>query len=232
MQKPEAVLFDLWGTLISSEGFDPGLGNAAVLETCDNPHGTTLEQVLELGNRVMTALDTREDQSALEFSQASLMRIIADSLGLRFRNSMEDTEWDFWNAALDVRLIDGVQEVLIDLQSRGIRLGVISNSSFAASTLERELRRQSILRYFQFVISSADYGIRKPDPIIFEAALARMGVGAASAWFAGDNIAYDVVGARSAGIFPVAFKPRAVIPVGIGEHAVILRWDQLCALMD
>ena len=232
MQKPEAVLFDLWGTLISSEGFDPGLGNAAVLKTCDNPHGATLEQVLELGNRVMMALDTREDQSALEFTQSSLLRIIADSLGLRFRNPMEDTEWDFWNAALDVRLIDGVQEVLVDLQSRGIRLGVISNSSFAACTLERELRRHGILRYFQFVISSADYGIRKPDPIIFEVALARLGVGAASAWFAGDNVAYDVVGARRAGIFPVAFKPRAVIPDGIGEHAVIVRWDQLCALMD
>jgi len=232
MRKPEAVLFDLWGTLISSEGFDPGLGNAAVLKTCDNPHGVTLEQVQELGNRVMTALDTREDQSALEFSQASLLRIIGDSLDLRFRNSMEETEWDFWDAALDVRLIDGVQDVLIDLRFRGIRMGVISNSSFAGSTLEKELRRHGILRYFEFVISSADYGIRKPDPIIFEVALSRLGIGAASAWFAGDNVGYDIVGARSAGIFPVAFKPRAAIPESIGEHAVILRWDQLCALIE
>ena len=232
MRKPEAVLFDLWGTLISSEGFDPGLGNAAVLKTCDNPHGVTLEQVQELGNRVMTALDTREDQSALEFSQASLLRIIGDSLDLRFRNSMEETEWDFWDAALDVRLIDGVQDVLIDLRFRGIRMGVISNSSFAGSTLEKELRRHGILRYFEFVISSADYGIRKPDPIIFEVALSRLGIGAASAWFAGDNVGYDIVGAKSAGIFPVAFKPRAAIPESIGEHAVILRWDQLCALIE
>jgi putative hydrolase of the HAD superfamily len=232
MQRPKAVLFDLWGTLISSEGFDPSLGNAAVLKTCDNPNGVTLDQVQELGNHVMTALDTREDQSALEFSQASLLRIIGDSLDLRFRNSMEDTEWDFWSAALDVRLVDGVQEVLVDLQSRGIRMGVISNSSFAGSTLERELRRHGIRRYFEFVISSADYGIRKPDPIIFEVALARLGVDAASAWFAGDNIGYDIVGARSAGIFPVAFKPRAAVPDSIGEHAVILRWDQLCALIE
>ena len=232
MQRPEAVLFDLWGTLISSEGFDPGLGNAAVLKTCDNPHGVTLEQVQALGNRVMTALDTREDQSALEFSQASLLRIIGDSLDLRFRNSMEETEWEFWNAALEVRLIEGVQELLLHLQSRGIRMGVISNSSFAGGTLDRELQRHGIRRYFEFVISSADYGIRKPDPIIFEIALARLRIEAASAWFAGDNIGYDIVGARSAGIFPVAFKPRSPIPDGIGEHAVVLRWDQLCALIE
>jgi len=232
MRRPEAVLFDLWGTLISSEGFDPGLGNAAVLKTCDNPRAVTLEQVQELGNHVMTALETREDQSALVFTQASLLRIIGDSLDLRFRKSMEETEWDFWSAALDVRLIEGVLEVLVDLQSRGIRLGVISNSSFAGSTLERELQRHGIRRYFEFVISSADYGIRKPDPIIFEIALARLGIGAASAWFAGDNVGYDIVGARSAGIFPVAFKPRAAIPESIGEHAVILRWDQLGALIE
>ena len=231
MQRPDAVLFDLWGTLISSEGFDPGLGNAAVLKTCGNPHGVTLEQVQELGNHVMTALDTREDQSALEFTQASLLRIIEDSLDLRFGNSIEDTEWDFWDAALEVRLIDGVRELLALLHARQIRMGVISNSSFAASTLERELQRQGIRGYFEFVISSADYGIRKPDPIIFEVALARLGLGPASAWFAGDNVGYDVVGARNAGIFPIAFRPRMAIPDAVGEHAVILEWEHLSALI-
>ncbi len=231
MRRPEAVLFDLWGTLISSEGFDPSLGNAAVLKTCDNPHRVTLEQVQELGNHVMTALETREDQSALEFTQAALLRIIGDSLDLRFRGTMEETEWEFWGAALHVRLIDGVREILLLLQSRGIRMGVISNSSFAGCTLERELERHGIRRYFEFVISSADYGIRKPDPIIFEVALRRLRLEAVSAWFAGDNVGYDIVGARSAGIFPVAFNPRAAIPDSIGEHAVILRWDQLAALI-
>jgi putative hydrolase of the HAD superfamily len=231
MQRPEAILFDLWGTLISSDGFDPGRGNAAVLKTCDNPHGVTLEQVQELGNRVMSALETREDQSALEFTQAALLRIIEDSFDLRFRNSMEETEWEFWSAALEVRLIDGVRELLLLLQARGIRMGVVSNSSFAGSTLERELKRQDIRRHFEFVISSADYGIRKPDPIIFEVALRRLGIDAARAWFAGDNVGYDIVGARSAGIFPVAFNPRAEIPESIGEHAVISRWSQLVPLI-
>lgn len=232
MQRPEAVLFDLWGTLISSEGFDPGFGNAAVLKTCDNPRGVTLEQVQELGNHVMTALDTREDLSALEFSQASLLRIIGDSLGLRFRNSMEETEWDFWSAALEVRLIDGVQEVLVDLQSRGIRMGVISNSSFAGSTLERELRRHGILEYFEFVISSADYGIRKPDALIFEAALRRMEVPAQRAWFAGDNVGYDIVGACGAGLYPIAYNTHAPVPESVVDYTVISHWRELSGLVE
>ena len=231
MRKPEAILFDLWGTLISSDSFDPGRGNAAVLAKCDNPRGVTLAQVLALGSRVVSALERREDQSALEFTQASLLRILADAFDLRFHKSLQETEWEFWKAALEIRLIEGVRELLPRVALNGIRMGVVSNSSFSAATLEKELERHGIRRHFEFVISSADYGVRKPDPIIFEVALARLGIGAEKAWFAGDNVAYDVEGARGAGIFPVAFNPRTEIPEHLGEHAVIAEWSQLMPLV-
>jgi FMN phosphatase YigB (HAD superfamily) len=132
MRKPEAILFDLWGTLISSDGFDPGRGNAAVLAMCDNPRGVTLAQVQALGNRVVSALEKREDQSALEFTQASLLRILADALDLRFHKSLQETEWEFWKAALEIRLVEGVRELLPRVALNGIRMGVVSNSSFSA----------------------------------------------------------------------------------------------------
>ena len=231
MRKPDAILFDLWGTLITSDAFDPGLGNAALLGASDNPHRITLEQIQGLGGRVVSALESREDQSALEFTQASLLRIIEDCFGLRYRKPLVDMEWEFWQAALSVRLIEGVPQLLPLVAEQGIRMGVVSNSSFVAATLEKELARQGVLRHFDFVISSADYGVRKPDPIIFEVALRRLGVDAARTWFAGDNVAYDIMGAHSAGIFPVAFNPRKEIPGLVGEHAVISRWSQLIPLL-
>jgi putative hydrolase of the HAD superfamily len=231
MRRPDAVLFDLWGTLISSDAFDPGLGSAAILRASDNPHGTTLEQIQGFGGRVVSSLESREDQSAMEFTQASLLRIIEDSFGLHYRKSLLEVEWDFWQAALSVRLIDGVAELLPLVAARGIRMGVVSNSSFAAATLEKELARQGVRAHFDFVVSSADYGVRKPDPIIFEIALRRLGLDALRTWFAGDNVAYDVIGAHAAGIFPVAFNPRKEIPVSVGEHAVISRWSELIPLM-
>ena len=231
MRRPDAVLFDLWGTLISSDSFDPGRGNEALLAASENPHGVTAGQIQELGGRVVSALEGREDGSALEFTQACLLRIIEDSFDLRFRKPLLEIEWDFWQAALSVHLIEGIAEVLPVIESRGIRMGVISNSSFAAATLERELDRHGIRTCFGFVISSADYGVRKPDPLIFEVALRRLGLDASHAWFAGDNVGYDVIGARSAGIFPVAFRPRKEIPADIGVHAVISQWSELISLI-
>jgi putative hydrolase of the HAD superfamily len=233
MKRPAAILFDLWGTLIHSEGgFNPGLGNAAFLQGCENPRGATLEQVQGLGTRVVNGLEKREDLSALEFTQASLLAIIGDSLGLRFPRGLQEAEWDFWTAALNISLIEGVRDLLHDLSRLGIRMGVVSNSSFSTATLERELDRHGVRKEFSFVISSAEYGVRKPDPIIFEVALARAGTPAELAWFAGDNVDYDVMGARGAGIFPVAFNPRAPIPAAAGEHAVITQWDQLARLLE
>jgi putative hydrolase of the HAD superfamily len=231
MQKPEAILFDLWGTLISSDAFDPNLGNAAILRASDNPHGVTLEEIQSLGGRVVSSLEGREDQSALEFTQASLLRIIEDAFDLRYRKTLLDMEWDFWQAALSVRLIDGVAQLLPLVAAKGIRMGVVSNSSFAAATLEKELDRHGIRRHFDFVVSSADYGVRKPDLIIFEVALRRLGLDASRTWFAGDNVGYDIIGAHSAGMFPVAFNPRKEIPPAVGEHAVISRWSELMPLL-
>ena len=231
MRRPEAILFDLWGTLFSSVAFDPVKGNAAVLALAENPRGASLEQVQDLGRRVVSATIEREEQSALEFTQASLFRILADAFDLRFRQSMEELEWEFWNAALEISLIDGVRRMLPDVRARGIRSCVISNSSFTAVTIERELRRQGILDAFEFVISSADYGIRKPDALIFEAALLRMGISADKAWFAGDNVGYDIVGARGAGLFPIAFQARSAVPDSI-EHAAIASWSELAGLVE
>jgi putative hydrolase of the HAD superfamily len=233
MKKPEAILFDLWGTLIHSKGgFDPGLGNAAFLRGCANPRAATLEQVQSLGTRVIMGMEKRENTAALEFTQASLLSIIGDSLGLRFPRGVQEAEWDFWCGALNITLIDGVRELLPMLRQLGIRMGVVSNSSFSTITLERELERHGIRQEFAFVISSAEYGVRKPDPIIFEVALARLGTPAEETWFAGDNVEFDILGARGAGIFPVAFRPRAPIPVSAGEHAVITEWSQLAQLAE
>jgi len=232
MRRPEAILFDLWGTLIDSVQFDPGPGNAVLLEQSENPRGTTLEELRELGRRLVTATIPREEQAALEFTQVALFQILSDSLGLRFRIPLPDLEWEFWDASLKVSRRPGVGEMLEQLRGWGIRSCVISNSSFLAATIRKELERQGILSYFEFVISSADYGIRKPDALIFESALRRMGVPRGKAWFAGDNVGYDIIGARDAGLFPVAYNARSPIPEDVVDYASISHWSELCDLVE
>ena len=232
MRRPEAILFDLWGTLIDSAAFDPALGNAALLAFAENPRGVTLDDLQELGGRLVRATIPREEQSALEFTQGALFRILSDAFDLRFTRPFADLEWEFWNASLTVVLRPGVREMLESVRLLGMRSCVISNSSFAAGTISKELERQGISGFFEFVVSSADYGIRKPDALIFEAALRRMGVPPDKAWFAGDNVGYDIVGATEAGLFPVAYNAHAPVPRSISEYAAISHWRELLDLLE
>jgi putative hydrolase of the HAD superfamily len=57
------------------------------------------------------------------------------------------------------------------------------------------------------VIDSTVVGVAKPDPRIFEIALARAGAVATETVHVGDALVNDVAGARAAGITPIHFDP-------------------------
>lgn len=77
-------------------------------------------------------------------------------------------------------------------------LGVVTNG---ASCLQREkLAAANLSRYFDVVVVSAEVGAAKPEPVIFEHALAQFGVPSANALMVGDSFTRDVEGATRAGL--------------------------------
>lgn len=95
------------------------------------------------------------------------------------------------------RLYPGARELLAGLRGAGLRLGVISNWS---ARLPRVLAALELEDSFDVVLSSAIEGLEKPDPRLFERALARLDVPAESALHAGDDPEKDVGGALGAGL--------------------------------
>ena len=83
------------------------------------------------------------------------------------------------------------------LQSRGIRVGLISNSHRCLDSFQLHFGLSGLI---DVTIASSEHGYLKPHPRIFEAALARMGVGAREAVMVGDSYMHDVAGARRAGL--------------------------------
>jgi HAD superfamily hydrolase (TIGR01549 family) len=211
--RPKAVVFDLWNTLIESDGFSPSRGNARLLELAGNH--APLDALLAYEAGILRDIERREDESHLEFTRQSLQRLLNDRFEIRSPLSLAEQEWEYWSKSMEIRLVDGVTEALDDLARRSIRRAVISNSSFTADTIRRTLADLGVLDQFEFVVSSADYGVRKPHLAIFEAALARLGLAAGEAWFAGDNVAYDLEGGLAAGMFTVLFRPPDNEPPGL-----------------
>ncbi len=100
--------------------------------------------------------------------------------------------------------LPGTAEGLAALRRAGWRVACISN---ADGTVSRLLADAGILPHLEFVVDSGVVGVEKPDPRIFEIALARAGVSAAEAFYVGDVHPIDVVGARGVGMTPVLMDP-------------------------
>jgi putative hydrolase of the HAD superfamily len=82
--------------------------------------------------------------------------------------------------------------------------------------------------YFDTVVASADTGFQKPDPRLFEAARARLGVAAQETLHVGDS-AEDVQGARAAG-FAAVLLARQGRPES-AEAPVITNLQELLRLV-
>jgi len=227
---PKAILFDLWGTLIESDDFAPVRGNARLLALAGS--AVPLEDLQAFEDGILREVERREDESHLEFTRQSLQRLLNDRFAIRSPLSLAEQEWEFWSASMHIRLVDGVPDMLDDLAQRSIRRAVISNSSFTERVILRTLADLGVADRLEFVVSSADYGVRKPHRAIFEAALARLGLGPHEAWFAGDNVAYDLRGALAAGMFAVLFRPPVDEPAGINGFRRIERWSELAGLLS
>ena len=118
---------------------------------------------------------------------------------------------EFADAALWLSVAPGCREGLQAIVATGVDLGVVSN---ADGVMGARLRELEILQVgpgigveVGCVIDSGAVGVMKPDPRIFEIALDALAVDADDAWYIGDMPAFDVVGARRAGLRPFLMDP-------------------------
>lgn len=93
--------------------------------------------------------------------------------------------------------------VVLEQLSKRFRLGIIANQS---GGLSERLRNWGIDKYFDTVISSADYEFSKPDKRLFLAALEKSGCSACDAVMVGDRLDNDILPANELGFQTVHIK--------------------------
>jgi putative hydrolase of the HAD superfamily len=114
-------------------------------------------------------------------------------------NHQQSNLWDF--------VPDEVPPALTALRDRGLQLTVVSNANGSLCAL---FDRLNLTSSFECVLDSHDEGVEKPDPRIFEIALARSGASRDSTIHVGDLYQVDVMGARAAGLRGVLFDQRGL----------------------
>jgi putative hydrolase of the HAD superfamily len=124
-----------------------------------------------------------------------------------------------------------MEDFLTFLKEQNIRTGVISNITYCGEVVEERINNLLPEHNFEFIIATSEYMFRKPNKRIFELALEKAGLQPEDVWYIGDNYLCDVVGARSAGIFPVWYIGATADPQGEDDVLTISHWDELRKLI-
>lgn len=96
-------------------------------------------------------------------------------------------------------ILPSTHEVLEELEARELRLGLISNAS-DQSDVERLIDKAGIRRFFDPILISAGFGLRKPHPDIFKAVLQKWQLTADRVVMIGDLLEADILGAEKVGM--------------------------------
>ncbi|HTK56276.1 MAG TPA: HAD-IA family hydrolase [Gemmatimonadales bacterium] len=198
-----AVLFDAGNTLL-------GLDHDRIAPAVAKALGVPLTPEALRAASPKAALAMEEGKSSDQERALRYLKLLFEYAGVP-AGRIEEVNAVLWPLHAERNLWSGVDPgtapALERLQVAGYRLGVVSNSD---GRVAEALEAMGLARYFGVVIDSKLVGYEKPDPRIFQPALAALGVTAAEALYVGDLYEVDVVGARRAGMAAVLLDPAGL----------------------
>jgi putative hydrolase of the HAD superfamily len=214
-----AVFFDAGHTLLYAH---PDIGSvyAGVTATfgvqlAPERFAETFVPVFKEATKIYSATSTASDPQDYAMWQ-DITRRIYDRLP-----PLSDIPFDDWFQSLYRRFgepsawkfYDDVVSVLGDLRARGLKIGIVSNWDSRLQAISDGLGLTPLV---DFIVISAQVGVRKPDPGIFRLALEKAGVRPEEAIHVGDLPEEDAEGARRAGLRPVLIDRRKrITPEGV-----------------
>jgi putative hydrolase of the HAD superfamily len=112
----------------------------------------------------------------------------------------------YWNSFLGVmKPFPRMVECFRTIRNLGLRTGVCSDMT--TDWQLKKLQRLGVLGLLDFVVTSEEAGVEKPNPDIFRLCARKAECEAEECLFIGDNLNKDVRGAQGAGMCALWFQP-------------------------
>jgi putative hydrolase of the HAD superfamily len=204
----DAVTVDAMGTLVELDEPVERLGQALRERNIERDRDSVAAAFnTEIAYYLQNKLGARDSEALAELRR-ECARVFLEAAGVELDPA------EFAPAFVDAmvfRPLDGSVAALQRLRAAGLALACVSDWDVG---LREQLEKVGLNQLFALVLTSAEVGAEKPDPILFAAALDRLAVEPRRALHVGDGEA-DRHGAAAAGL---AFEPvpLATIPERLG----------------
>ena len=204
---PRAVIFDLGGTLVQWPDWEDGAPAkwGLAYDGLRAAHGNVAASREEFVTAMRAAELAHWERVAREHWSGPPTALVSDG----FRRLGLAAEDRALVAALDgyARAVAGwcavfadTRQTLAVLRERGYRLGLLSNTWWAAEWHNADLAAHGLAGMLDELVYTSDLPHSKPHPSVFREAASRLGIAPAACVMIGDRQKDDVEGAKRAGM--------------------------------
>ena len=207
VRSPKMILFDYGSTLVGCPECNWLRGREALMPYLTrNPRGLSAREIDHFSTALFRKLCEPAREMDLEIHGHQFLRAVNTLLQLEYSIPEAEQERILYMHCMTLAPMPHIQELLDFLDARGIRKAVVSNITPSERELRRRISENLPGHEFEFILASSEYGVRKPDPLIFQLALAKADLPPEDIWFCGDNPRCDVEGSHAAGMFPIWYE--------------------------
>jgi putative hydrolase of the HAD superfamily len=220
----EAVIFDWGGTLTPWHDVDVREKWRLLARAIDQERVEEIADALLEADEYLWRLCDSEHRSATLTELFERARVTPDEAALA----------EYFEAWSPHTFTDpDVPGLFAGLRSRGIRIGVLSNTMWSREWHERVLARDGVLDLIDGAIYTSEIPWTKPHPEAFRAALAAVGAtDPARAVFTGDRPVDDVFGAQRVGMRTILVPHSRVPQHEAVPDATVNRLAEVLPLVD
>jgi len=232
----KGIFFDVYGTLIDIETDEHGEDVYRAIAHYLTYEGIYLHR-FEVKDLYFQIMEERLQANREEYPETDQIAIWTEFLHRRSGGVPFPARLPFFLACLHrglarrrLRPVPGVPGVLAALQQRFV-LGVVSDAQ--AVYVRSEMNALGLLPFIEHLVISSDYGFRKPDRRLFEAALEKTSLQPHEALFVGNDPFRDILGGRQAGLKTVLLRPdrAAGEQDAVPPDFIISRFEELPAVV-
>ncbi|MFD1565040.1 HAD family hydrolase [Haloarchaeobius amylolyticus] len=198
----EAVFWDIGGVILALDSVQRAHTEfvASLLERHDVE--TTLETAIDTWQTTVGNYFRERDGTEFRAAREGYHRGIAAIVGEEVpRNEWQPRLYEHVRSSLEP--VSGAPETIGRLAERDIHVGVVSDIDDAEG--RAMLEEFGVCEHLDSITTSEEVGRTKPDPAIFETAIAKADAEPERSLMIGDRYTHDVKGAAEVGMCGVAF---------------------------
>ncbi|MFH1212395.1 MAG: HAD family hydrolase [Candidatus Woesearchaeota archaeon] len=144
----------------------------------------------------------REDTVPWDFSRERRFQVLFK--GFNIPEDPKKFEKKYWNIMnKKVSLFPNVKKTLDELKKRGIRMIILSDSGGAGEDKTKRIEILGIKKYFDFIFTSNDFGMNKPNRKIYDEIIKRTGLDPKKTISIGDDPLADLFMCKKLGMATV-----------------------------